>query len=180
MGLAGDLSYAYARPNAFHRMMQAFASTRPGAWFFSKTLAPMDRILTRMSKGRLTVPTVMAGLPVLVLTSAGRKSGQRRRTHLIAVPYLDTLALLGTNLGQPGTPTWVLNLEAEPRASVSHQGHTCEVVARPATSEERSRILAASTNFYGGYAKYQQRITGRMLRIFVLEPPSPPGPTAVT
>jgi deazaflavin-dependent oxidoreductase (nitroreductase family) len=180
MGLAGDLSYAYARPNAFHRTMQAFASTRPGAWFFSKTLAPMDRILTRISKGRLTVPTVMAGLPVLVLTSTGRKSGQLRRTHLIAVPYLDTLALLGTNFGQPATPTWVLNLEAEPRASVSHQGQTCEVVARPATSEERSRILAGSTNFYGGYAKYQQRITGRTLRIFVLEPPSPPGPTAVT
>jgi deazaflavin-dependent oxidoreductase (nitroreductase family) len=173
VGLAGDLSYAYARPNAFQRAMQAVASTRPGAWFFAKTLASMDRLLDRISKGRLTVPALMAGLPVLVLTSTGRRSGQPRQTHLIAVPYLDTLALLGTNFGQPTTPTWVLNLEAEPRASVTHGGQTRQVVARPAWADERVRILAESANFYAGYAKYQERITGRTLRIFVLEAPPP-------
>jgi deazaflavin-dependent oxidoreductase (nitroreductase family) len=173
MGLADELSYAYPRPNVFRRAMQAFASTRWGAWIFSKTLAPMDRVLSRLSKGRLTVPAVMAGLPVLVLTSTGRKSGQPRRTHLIAVPFGGTLALLGTNFGQPRTPGWVVNLEAEPRAAVSHAGVTREVVARPATEPERADVLARSTKFYGGYAKYQERITGRRLRIFVLEPASP-------
>jgi deazaflavin-dependent oxidoreductase (nitroreductase family) len=170
MGLASELSYAYQRPNAFHRAMQAFASTRAGAWFFARTLAWMDRGLTRLSNGRLTVPALMTRLPVLVLTSTGRKSGQPRHTHLIAVPFRDTLALLGTNFGQPSTPAWVLNLEANSRAAVSHHGTTREVLARRATDDERAQILSRSASFYGGYTKYQRRITGRELRIFVLEP----------
>lgn len=152
--------------------MQALASTRPGAWFFSKTLAGTDRALAKVSHGRIALPTVMARLPVLVLTSTGRKSGQPRQTHLIAVPFRDTLALLGTNFGQGSTPAWVLNLEANPRAAVTHQGVTREVRARHATDDERAEILSAADAFYAGYAKYQQRITGRELRIFVLEPVS--------
>lgn len=150
--------------------MQAFASTTAGAWFFSKSLAPIDRGLTKVTNGRRTLPAMLAGLPVLVLTSTGRKSGQQRRTHLIAVPYGDTLALLGTNFGQARTPAWVLNLEENPQAAVTHQGVTREVLARPASDAEREDILSVSANFYGGYLKYQQRITGRKLRIFVLEP----------
>lgn len=170
MGLAGELSYTYEPPNAFHRAMQAFGSTRPGAWLFSKTLAPTDRALDRLSHGRISVPAIMARLPVLVLTTTGRKTGQARQTHLIAVPFGDTLALLGTNFGGAKTPTWVLNLEADPRATVTHRGVTRNVVARPATHAEKLEILAHSATVYAGYAKYRQRITGRRLRIFVLQP----------
>jgi deazaflavin-dependent oxidoreductase (nitroreductase family) len=168
--LAAELSYVYPRPNRVRLLLQRFAATRAGAWWFAKTLAPMDRALGRLSNGRLTVPALLAGLPVLVLTSTGRKSGLARRTHLIAVPVNGTLALLGTNFGQPRTPAWVLNLEAEPRATVTHHGVTRAVVARPASDREREQVLAAAATVYGGYLKYQQRITGRTLRIFLLEP----------
>jgi deazaflavin-dependent oxidoreductase (nitroreductase family) len=169
MGLAGDLSYVYPRPNKFHRAMQAFAATRPGAWLFSKTLARTDRIVGNLSQGGLSVPTVVARLPVLVLTTIGRKTGKPRTTHLIAVPFEDTLAVLGTNFGQASTPAWVLNLEAEPHATVTHAGVTCAVVARPATDGERRKILADASTVYRGYTNYQRRIAGRRLRIFVLE-----------
>ena len=95
-----------------------------------------------------------------------------RETHLIAVPIGDTLALLGTNFGQASTPAWVLNLEADPRASVTHRGVTRPVVARPAAEDERTEVLANSTGVYAGYLKYQQRITARQLRIFVLDTPA--------
>lgn len=170
MTLASELSYVYPRPNPVRRLLQRFAATRAGAWGFSKTLAPMDRALGRLSKGRLTVPALFAGLPVLVLTSTGRKSGLPRATHLIAVPVNGTLALLGTNFGQPRTPAWVLNLEAEPRATVTHRDVTRAVVARPASGSEREQVLAVAASVYGGYLKYQQRITGRTLRIFLLDP----------
>jgi deazaflavin-dependent oxidoreductase (nitroreductase family) len=169
VGLATELSYEYPRPTGFHRAMQAFASTRAGAWLFSRTLAPTDRVLSKLSDGRLTAPAIMARLPVLVLTSTGRKTGLPRQTHLIAVPFRDTLALLGTNFGQASTPSWVLNLEAHPRAALTHRGISREVLARPATELERREILSTSASVYAGYAKYQQRITGRTLRIFVLE-----------
>ena len=116
------------------------------------------------------MPELLAGLPVVDVTTTGRRSGLRRTTHLIAVPYGDTLALLGTNFGQPATPAWVLNLEADPRATLRHRGTTLEAVARPATEEERESVLAGSTEVYGGYLAYQARITGRRLRIFLLEP----------
>ena len=170
MGLASQLSYTYQRPNAFHRAMQTFASTRAGAWLFSKTLPWADERLSKLGNGRLTVPSVMARLPVLVLTTTGRRSGRPRHAHLIAVPFRDTLAILGTNFGQPSTPAWVLNLEADSHARVTHQGIAREVLARRATADERVQILSRSASFYGGYTKYQQRIAGRELRIFVLEP----------
>lgn len=170
VSLADELAYRYPPPNAFHRAIQTVASSRPGAWLFSRLLAPTDRLLSRVSKDRVSLPAVMARLPVLVLTTTGRKSGQPRHTHLIAVPFRDTLALLGTNFGQPSTPAWVLNLEAEPRATVAHGGTSRPVHARAATDAERAEILTNSATVYGGYLKYQQRITGRRLRIFVLEP----------
>jgi deazaflavin-dependent oxidoreductase (nitroreductase family) len=173
MGLAADLGYHHRPANLLQRGVQAVTSTRPGAWLMSRLLARADVAVTRLSRGRVSLPRMLAGLPVLVLTSTGRRSGQPRSTHLIALPLDDTVALLGTNFGQTTTPAWVLNLEADPRASVTYDGVTREVVAREATEEERSRILAASRSIYGGYAKYQQRITGRRLRMFVLEPVSP-------
>jgi deazaflavin-dependent oxidoreductase (nitroreductase family) len=169
MGLAADLGYLVPRPNLFHRGVHALASTRAGAWTFSKLLRHADDLVGRLSKGRTSAPELLAGLPVLDITTTGRRSGAPRRTHLIAVPYADTLALLGTNFGQRSTPAWVLNLEADPRLSVTHHGTTIHATARAATPEEESAVLAASAGVYGGYLKYHGRITRRRLRIFVLE-----------
>jgi deazaflavin-dependent oxidoreductase (nitroreductase family) len=169
MGLADDLGYRLRRPNAFQRLTQAFASTRPGAWLFSKVLRHLDDLVGRLSRGRTSAPEVLAGLPVIDVSTTGRKSGLPRRSHLIAVPVDGTLALLGTNFGQPSTPAWVLNLEADPHATVTYRRCTVEASARPATEDEAARVLAGSAQVYGGYLKYQQRITGRRLRIFVLE-----------
>jgi deazaflavin-dependent oxidoreductase (nitroreductase family) len=169
VGLADDLGYHLIKPNPFQRTMQSFGSSRLGAWLFSYLLRHLDDVVVRLSKGRTSTPRLLAGIPVLDVTTTGRKSGLPRTSHLIAVPYQGTLALLGTNFGQPTTPAWVLNLEADPRATVVHTGHTREVVARPATPEEQAGVLAASAQVYGGYLKYQQRITGRRLRIFLLE-----------
>jgi deazaflavin-dependent oxidoreductase (nitroreductase family) len=175
MGLASDLGYRYRPPNLVQRLGQAIGSTRPGAWMFSKTLPGIDRVLNRWSKGRTSLPAVLAGLPVLMVTTTGRRSGEPRTTPLIAPPFGDTLALVGTNFGQSSTPAWVLNLEADARATVTYQERTCPVVARPATEEERAEIWTTAGALYGGYDKYQQRISGRLVRIFVLEPADPHG-----
>ena len=164
-----DLGYRFGRPNPAQRLVQRLASTRPGAWVFSRTARHLDDAVGRLTRGRTSAPEILAGLPVIDVTTTGRKSGLRRTSHLIAVPYADTLALLGTNFGQRSTPAWALNLEADPRASITHHRTTMEVVARPATEAERAAVLAGSAAVYGGYLKYQQRIAHRRLRIFLLE-----------
>lgn len=173
MGLAIDLGYRHRKGNAFQRLVAGFASTRPGAWLFAKSLRHLDTVVMRATKGRHSAPGLLAGLPVLDLTTTGRKSGQPRTSHLISIPVGEDLALLGTNFGQPKTPAWVLNLEADPRASVTHQQRTVEVIARPASEAEVHEVMERSRAVYGGYEKYQQRISGRRVRIFVLQAAPP-------
>lgn len=170
MGLATELGYQFNHPNRFQRVVQAFGSTRAGAWFFARTLRHLDDLFGRLSGGRASAPGLLAGLPVLDVTTTGRRSGLRRPTHLISIPVGETLALLGTNFGQRSTPAWVLNLEADPHASVTYRGRTVQVLARPADEAEADAVMARSAGIYGGYTKYRQRITGRRVRIFVLEP----------
>ena len=130
----------------------------------------LDDVVVRLTRGRHSAPSLLAGLAVLEVTTTGRKSGQRRTSHLIATPYGDTLALLGTNFGQSSTPAWVLNLEADPRASATYRGVTREVTARPATPQETDEVFASAGRFYPGYLNYRQRIGGsRRVRAFVLE-----------
>jgi deazaflavin-dependent oxidoreductase (nitroreductase family) len=170
MGVAADLGYEHRKPGALRMSMQRLGSTRWGAWAFSKTLMPSDRLIRRLSKGRTTAPEVLAGLPVLFVTTTGRKSGEPRTAPLIAVPCGDSLALLGTNFGQAHTPAWVFNLEADPACSVVYKDAELAVRARPATDAERDEVWEASKAIYPGYAKYRERISGREIRIFVLEP----------
>ncbi|MCU0311425.1 MAG: nitroreductase family deazaflavin-dependent oxidoreductase [Acidimicrobiales bacterium] len=174
MGLATELGYRHRPPNAFQRLNQRLGATRPGAWTFSKALPPLDRIVHRVSKGATSLPAVLAGLPVLMVTTTGRRSGAPRLTPLISVPVGDDLALLGTNFGQSRTPAWVHNLEADPHATVEFRGRAVAATARPATDAERASVWAASASIYGGYGTYQQRVTDREIRIFVLEATRPP------
>ena len=169
MGLAEDLGYRFPRRTALHRYVQDVASTRLGAWLFSRCLRRMDDVVGRLTGGRASAPELLAGLPVIDVTTVGRRSGRRRTSHLIAVPYAGTLALLGTNFGQPSTPSWALNLEADPHVTLRYCGRARDAVARLVSDEEQAAVLSASAAVYGGYLAYQRRITGRRLRVFVLD-----------
>ncbi len=171
MGLATDLGYSHHSANPLHRGVRWFAGTRPGGWVFSRTLRHLDNAVAKLTKGQHSAPGLLAGLAVLDLTTTGRKSGQRRTSHLIATPFADTVALLGTNFGQESTPAWALNLEADPHATVAYRGVAGDVVARPATPEETEEIFTRAAEFYPGYRNYRQRVGGsRRIRVFVLEP----------
>jgi deazaflavin-dependent oxidoreductase (nitroreductase family) len=178
MPVADDLAYAFSPANGAQKALQRVASTRPGAWFFAQTAPTLDTWVDRLSQGRTSLSMLLAGLPVLLVSTTGRKSGLRRTTHLIAIPIRDTLALIGSNFGQSATPAWALNLEADPRATATYRGRSVDVVARPADASEFEQVLRTAAPLYGGYAKYRERIgESRWLRIFVLEPGRDAGAT---
>jgi deazaflavin-dependent oxidoreductase (nitroreductase family) len=174
MGLTDELGFAHRPANAVQRALQKVASTRAGAWTFSKTITPLDRVLYRASKGRMTAPQVLAGLPVIMVTTTGRRSGLLRTAPLVGVPIDGDLAIVGTNFGQRDTPGWVFNLEADPAARAGYRNRDVAVVARPASDDERGRVLRDAAAVYPGYDAYQERISGRTIRIFVLEPAGEP------
>jgi len=170
MSLVQELSYEFRPPNRAQRALQVVASSRPGAWFFAHTAPTLDTWVDRLSHGRTSLSMLFAGLPVLHVTTTGRKSGQRRTTHLIAIPIGGSLALIGSNFGQTATPAWALNLEADPRATATYRDRALPVVARPASGAEFESVLRSAAPLYGGYAKYLERIGDtRRLRIFILE-----------
>jgi deazaflavin-dependent oxidoreductase (nitroreductase family) len=168
MGVQAALGYEFRSPNAFQRLNQKLASTRGGAWFFSKSVQTLDGFVHRVTKDRTSASELLAGLPVVRITTTGRRSGQPRLAPLIAVPIGDDLALLGTNFGGASTPAWVHNLLAEPRATAAYRDHEVEVVARSATPEEFEQIFATGGGLYGGYEKYREWVTGRDIEVFVL------------
>ncbi len=169
MGVAEQLGYRFAPVGPVRRILHRAAATRPLAWLTARLLSPLDTVAQRLTGGRHTLPHLVMGLPVLDLTTTGRRSGAPRTTHLIAIPLADDLALLGTNFGQPRTPAWVLNLEAEPDAVLAFRGRTVDVRARPADPTERAAVLDRAESLYVGYREYQKRITGRQIRVFVVE-----------
>ena len=170
MGLAEAIGYESRPANAAQRLMQQVASSKPGAWAFSKVLHRADIRLHRWSKGRYTVPTIVAGLPVVMLTTTGAKSGRARTMPLLTIPVGDDLAIIGTNFGQTSTPGWVYNLEADPHATVTYRDREVAVVARAATDDEFDVAFTAAAKVYPGYDKYRRRISGREIRVFVLQP----------
>ncbi len=170
MGLAEDLDYHVRPANAVQRAVQGVAASRPGSSVVSRILPPLDTWVQRLTHDRHSAPSLLVGLPVLDVTTTGRHSGLPRTSHLIAIPYGGTLALIGTNFARRATPAWVHNLEADPRAAVSYRGTTVRVMARPATDDEVVGVLSRSEEVYVGYRRYQGRINARRLRVFVLDP----------
>jgi len=173
MGLRQDLGYRPGLPNPVQRGFQALGATKPGSWFFQRTLYRIDRPLHRWTDGKVTVPGVVIGIPVILLTTTGAKSGLERTMPVMGVPFGDAIAVIGTNYAQPKAPSWVFNLEANPEATISWRDRTVQVTARAATEEERDVVWSRAAMLYRGFAAYRVRITERPVRIFILDPRRP-------
>ena len=168
MGLVQMLDYRLPAPGAVQRAMWRISSSRPGAWLFAKSMPQVDKLVLRMSRGQVTLAGVAAGIPVLTITTTGARSGLRRTTPLLGVPFGGDIAIIGTNFGQPGTPGWYYNLRAKPRAEVTYQNRSVIATAREADAEERQAILGQARKIYSGYEAYARRITDREIPIMIL------------
>lgn len=162
------LGYRYREPNVAQRAMQQVAASRPGAWLFQRTLYPIDKLLFRTTDGRVTVPGIVAGLPVIMVTTTGARSGEPRTMPLVGIPMDGNMAIIGSNFGQQNTPGWVYNLEADPTATIGYRDQTVEVTARRADEDEADEAFSRAAEVYPGYGKYRDRAEHRDIRVFIL------------
>jgi deazaflavin-dependent oxidoreductase (nitroreductase family) len=112
-------------------------------------------------------------MPVVELTTTGRKSGQRR-TVLLTSPVQDgsTIVIVASKGGEPTHPAWYLNIEANPEVEVKMGRNAPQPMkARVATADERARLWPQVTATYKGYAGYQKKTT-REIPLVLLEPAS--------
>jgi deazaflavin-dependent oxidoreductase (nitroreductase family) len=170
MGLQEALDLRIRHANFVQGAMQAVAASKPGSWLFARTMHHIDKPLFRSTRGRVTLPGLMAGLPVIMLTTTGARSGKPRTLPLVGIPHGSDLAVIGSNYAQPSTPGWVYNLLANPQAMVELRSHQVPVTARLASDEEADAVFEDASAIYAGFAAYRDRLTTRSIRVFVLEP----------
>jgi F420H(2)-dependent quinone reductase len=136
------------------------------AWAL-RTAGKLNVPLYRLSRGRLGGKVGRA--PVLLLTSTGRRSGQRRTAPVLFMQDGANVVVIGSNAGNRNEPGWSYNLKANPDAQVEIRGERRPVQARVAAGEERERLWKAMNAEYEGFEDYSVR-TDRDIAVFVLEP----------
>ena len=149
VGIIQAFEYQVRKPSAAQVAMQHIAATRPGAWFFARTLHHIDRTLLRLSQGRVTLPGVVAGIPVLTVTTTGARTGERRTAPLLGVPAGEDIAVIGTSFGQPRTPGWYHNMRADPKVEVTYQNKTVNAIAREAGDDEAGHLGPGQNDLCG-------------------------------
>jgi deazaflavin-dependent oxidoreductase (nitroreductase family) len=159
--------------NAMHALIQRLASSVPGSWFLSRTLHHLDGLFLRASRGRYNLTSILAGVPLVVVTTTGAKSGLPRSVPLLCIRDKNapaSFALIATNWGQQHYPAWYINLKANPHASCSVDGQVGRYLAHEASEAEYARFWQEAIDTYFGYLLYKQRIHGRKVPILVMEP----------
>ncbi len=136
--------------------------------FALKAMNQIHRTMMTVSGGKLG--WTAGKMPVLELTTTGRKSGQQRST-MLTTPWYDgdTMAIVASAGGNDAHPAWYLNLEAEPTVTVRTEDATRQMTARTVSGDERSEIWSAITSKYKNYADYQTK-TEREIPVVLLEP----------
>lgn len=116
-----------------------------------------------------TSGTTMRGMPVIIITSRGAKSGKLRKTPLMKVEHDGRYAAVASMGGAPNNPTWYHNFVADPHVEVQDGPVKQEMVAREVTGEEKAKWWERAVQAFPDYAEYQKK-TDREIPVFVLEP----------
>lgn len=120
-----------------------------------------------------TKGTTMRGLPVIVLTTRGAKSGKIRKTPLMRVEHEGRYAAVASLGGAPQHPVWYHNVLADPRVELRDAAELRDMTAREVTGEEKAQWWRRAVEAFPDYADYQEKTT-RDIPVFVLEPAATP------
>jgi len=110
---------------------------------------------------------MFANSTLLLLTTTGAKSGQRRTNPLVYLPDGDRLIIFATRAGAPTNPDWYHNLLAHPDATVEVGTESFDVTATIVQGEERDRLYARQAAIMPSFAEYEKK-TKRVIPVFAL------------
>ena len=116
-----------------------------------------------------TEANLLRGVPIIVLTTVGAKSGGLRKTALMRVEHDGRYAVVASKGGAPDEPKWAGNMRRHPQVQLQDGADKRDYLARELSGQERDEWWARSTAVWPDYDAYQAR-TDRLIAVFVLEP----------
>jgi deazaflavin-dependent oxidoreductase (nitroreductase family) len=134
---------------------------------FLPQITALDKFLQRVTKGQWSLLRI-AGLPSMMLTVLGRRSGIARSTPVLCIPYHHGHLVAGSNFGGRKAPVWVLNVRAADRVTVTVDGTTFEATPRELSGDERAEAWEHMLKTWPNYARYAER-TDRVIPVFWLQ-----------
>lgn len=129
-----------------------------------------DQVALYESSGGLEGTTLRdTGLPVIVVTSLGARSGKLRKTPLMRVEHEGRYALVASQGGAPKHPTWYFNLREHPLIELQDGPARRDMRVRELSGEEKALWWRRAVEAFSPYADYQRR-AGREIPVFLAEP----------
>ncbi|WP_322409728.1 nitroreductase family deazaflavin-dependent oxidoreductase [Microbacterium invictum] len=119
-----------------------------------------------------TEANLLRGVPIIVLTTVGAKSGGLRKTALMRVEHEGRYAVVASKGGAPEEPAWAANMRAHPHVELQDGAVTRDYLARELSGDEYAEWWNRSAEVWPDYNEYQKK-TDRTIALFVLEPFDP-------
>lgn len=157
----------------FQLFVQKIAASPAGSRVLSLFMHHLDRACLKASRGRTSVTEIFAGMPMVLLTTTGARSGKRRALPVLCLRDAGspgTLSVTAANWGRQKMPAWYYNLKANPRALALLDGSEDAYSAHEASGAEYEHYWAIAIDTFVGLPQYKQRVGQRAIPIMVLSP----------
>jgi deazaflavin-dependent oxidoreductase (nitroreductase family) len=150
------------------KVLVPLLNNRAGYWYLTAVAPKIDSWLTPATRAWLSsVP----GTPLLLITTTGARSGQRRTNPLVYWSRGSDVILMASNYGRDKHPSWLFNIKAHPEVTLLFRGKCGSYRARLAVGDEYDELWERSKDFVANYRSYEQRVAGkRVIHVVVCSP----------
>jgi deazaflavin-dependent oxidoreductase (nitroreductase family) len=166
---AATYDYNYTASGVIRRRMRLMVAAWPVAQLSPHFLPPLDHFLYRVTRGRFTFSAWTTGMPVVVLTTKGARTGQPRTSRVLGIPDGDGFIVIAANFGQRFHPGWYYNLLADPQVSVVAGDTKGTFYARELDGDDRERGYQSALSMNPAWPRYQERAGKRVIPVFRLD-----------
>lgn len=150
----------------YARFINWLSATHFGSWLVKHFASRLDPIVFRLTDGRFTL-TVVPTLPMMTLTTIGRKSGKPRDVQLAYHVENGDMLVVASAMGQERHPDWMYNLLAQPEVTVRLRGEVFGATAEGLNDVDKARVWPAIKQTIPQMNVYENRTT-RNIRVFRL------------
>ena len=135
----------------------------------STIIGGLDKLFLKGVTADSQAATFSVGVPIIVLTTVGAKSGKLRKTALMRVEHDGRYAVVASKGGAPDEPRWAGNMRRHPHVELQDGAVKRDYLARELSGDERAEWWKRSTAVWPDYDNYQTK-TDRQIAVFLLEP----------